>query len=245
MDSRFSILCQVWIKDNLPCNIPLTTLPRGCPPFLEIPELPLDARKCWATSGLTRGAGVQPWGPCSLPSIFKRTPLEGFEVAAVMQDGPREVFSPLPPCPELCVRAPATLLLSPFFQSHISLWVLCALCSWNRIWTRYSSIWRKWDSLTSLASAKQQERGNASCATILRKLPVREPSLPSACCPESLAPLGFTGTYEPCRSSWPSPFILGCSNAQGGAGSPLPRAEKGVSPKWDWEKGKRWRGRET
>lgn len=96
----------------------------------------------------------------------------------------------------------------------------------------------------SLASAKQQERGNASCATILRKRPVREPSLPSSCCPESLAPLGSTGPYEPCHSGWPSSFLLSCSNAQGGAGSPLPHAEKGVPPKWDWEKGKRWRERE-
>lgn len=38
-------------------------------------------------------------GPKLTALHIERTPLEGLEMAAVMQDGPVEVFSLLPPCP--------------------------------------------------------------------------------------------------------------------------------------------------
>lgn len=61
---------------------------------------------------------------------------------------------------------------------------LCALCPSNRIWTSFSSIWKKCVSLTCLASAKQQGHGNASCVTTPKRQPVsgptchREPVMP-------------------------------------------------------------------
>lgn len=68
----------------------------------------------------------------------------------------------------------------PFFWcqelwSRLACSLFCTLCSWNRIWTRCSSIWKKWGSLTCLASVKQQGHGNASCATTLKRLLVSTP----------------------------------------------------------------------
>lgn len=122
-------------------------------------------------------------GPMLTASALKSTPLEEFEVllfSTVRQEGssqysvlilsteikhwPSCFYNPLPSLRMLCSR-------------QIDHCVPCALYSWNRIWTRYSSIWKKWGSLMCLASVKQQARGNASCATTLKKQPVRDISL--------------------------------------------------------------------
>lgn len=140
-----------------------------------------------------------------------------------------------------CVQGPLSSFRMPC--SRQIAYVPCALCSWNRIWTRYSSIWKKWGSLTCLASAKQQEHGNASCATTLKKQPVRDTPLTA---PNHVYPWGLTGTSEPHCSSWPSSClnILSCNNTQRCAWWPLLSSENGISSKWEWGK-ELLKGRDT
>lgn len=159
----------------------LTTLPPGYPFFLEILALCLDAITFWVLQALTPHhlPCAQPWGPSPLHLRHSRKSLRR---CSFPQWGERGLLNT--PSSSLALRLsighPASK--APFPVSGCpaagrSADVPCALCSWNRIWTRYSSIWKKWGSLTCLASAKQREHGNASCATTLKKQPVRDTPL--------------------------------------------------------------------
>lgn len=227
-----------------------TTLLLRCPFFVEILELWLDARKLWATSGSDLSPPTLAPGPgahAHCPLRLRGLPWKSLRCCS-FHSGERERSSQS----SLLILSTKIEHWPSCFQDSFpvsescaagtSAYVPCALCSWNRIWTRYSSIWKKWGSLTCLASAKQQEHGNASCATTLKKQPVRDtPLLLRIIC----AP-GIDRIYEPHCSCWPSSCIniLSCNNAQKCAWLPLLRAEKDISPKWEWEK-EMLKGRDT
>ena len=145
----------------------------------------------------------QSWGPCWPPSVFKSKNSLGRVLTgcSFLRWAMRGLLH-APPLSEaliLSLAVPCPHPLCPASECYVAgrhTPVLCALCSWNRIWTRFSSIWKKRGSSTCLASVKRQERGSASCATTPREPPVRA-ALPPPAAQNRMCPWGCQGCRSP------------------------------------------------